>query len=93
MNEITRETRRMAWEKQQEHISCRQREILEAMGSDELTVDDIVRRLMERGVLRYYDRNAVAPRMTELLGAGLVEITCARVCERTRRLCSVWRAA
>lgn len=77
MNETTRETRRQSYEAVLPKANDRCRLILETLGDREMTVSEITDRLVEVGKIPYFNRNYVAPRLTELKDMGVVE-TCGR---------------
>lgn len=51
--------------------------ILETLGSRSMTVSEITDELVKAGRIPYYNRNYVAPRLSELKDMGVVE-TCGR---------------
>lgn len=51
--------------------------ILETLGSRSMTVSEITDELVKAGRIPYYNRNYVAPRLSELKDRGVVE-TCGR---------------
>lgn len=73
----TRETRRASYEAVLPKVNERCRLILETLGSEEMTVSEITDRLVASGRLPFFNRNYVAPRLTELKSMGVVE-TCGR---------------
>ena len=48
--------------------------------------------LVAAGHLKYYDRNFVAPRLTELKGAGVLEVVGKKPSKRTGKNTAVWAA-
>lgn len=74
---ITKETRRASYDAIQSKVKPRQRMILETLGDRAMTVSEITEELVAAGKLPYYNRNYVAPRLTELKDDGVVE-TCGR---------------
>lgn len=88
---ITQETRREAYEAIQGKTLNRKQLILMVLGQQELTVDEIVNKLIAIGKLKEFDRNFVAPRLTELKQEGVLEAV--RKCKsgRTARVVTVWR--
>ena len=91
MNEITLQTRREAYDAVQPKIGKRAQLILAALGNDEATVSEITARLTSAGVIPYYNRNFVAPRLTELKEQGLVETCGRREALYTGTTEAVWR--
>lgn len=90
-NETTKTTRRESYEAIAPETSKRGNLILEVLGDRELTVDEIVYALMNSGKIPAFDRNYVAPRLTELKAAGLVEVVGKRASGRTGKQVAVWR--
>lgn len=88
---ITHRTRRASLESILPTIGERKRIILTTLGDNELTVSELTARLYEAGEIPYYDRNAVAPRLTELKDEGLVETCGVRQSQRSRRAEAIWR--
>ena len=70
--------------------SERMRLILEVLDGKELTAEEIADKLCEGGLIRYYDRNFVAPRLTELKDAGIVKVVGRRLSRRSKKIISVW---
>ena len=48
--------------------------------------------MLDSGVIAYYDRNFVAPRLTELKDAGIVEVVGKRTCIMSGKNVAVWAA-
>lgn len=88
--EITRETQREAHEFISHRRDVRSEQILEVLGDRQLTVSEIVVELLDRGVIKYYDRNFVAPRLTELKDAGIVKVVGKRPCIMSGKNVAVW---
>lgn len=93
MDGITKQTRRQSYD----GIRTRQRRalqlILETLGNRSMTrwkksADELV----AAGHLKYYDRNFVAPRLTELKGAGVLEVVGKKPSKRTGKNTAVWAA-
>lgn len=70
MNGITKQTRRQSYDGIRTRSGERCKLILETLGNRSMTVEEITDELVAAGHLKYYDRNFVAPRLTELKGAG-----------------------
>lgn len=91
MSKTTKETRRASYEDTLPKVKDRARLILETLGKREMTVNEITAELVASGIIPYFNRNYVAPRMTELKDMNVVE-TCGRrksaLSERTE---AVWR--
>lgn len=75
--ETTRETRRESYESILPKTKDRARLILEVLGDRAMTVSELTDELVGKGVIPYFNRNYVAPRLTELKDMGIVE-TCGR---------------
>ena len=72
MNGITKQTRRQSYDGIRTRSGERCKLILETLGNRSMTVEEITDELVAAGHLKYYDRNFVAPRLTELKGAGVL---------------------
>jgi hypothetical protein len=77
MSNITRETRRASYDAVLPKVKERARLILDTLGNREMTVSEITDELVAAGTIPYYNRNFVAPRLTELKKMGIVK-TCGR---------------
>lgn len=88
---MTIDTRRAAHEeikpKKQERCDL----ILEVLGVQQMTAEDIVDELIRLGHIKYYDRNFVAPRLTELRDAGIVETVGKRKSRRSKKQIAIWQ--
>jgi hypothetical protein len=73
MSTNTMETRRESYEAIKPKRTDRRNLILEILGSRQMTASEITEELLAKGYIKYYDRNFVAPRLTELKDAGIVE--------------------
>lgn len=93
MNQTTRETRRASYEAVLPKVNDRCRLILETLGAGEMTVSEITDQLVEAGRLPYFNRNYVAPRLTELKDMGVVETCGRRKSTRSNATEAVWRRA
>ena len=91
MNETTRETRRNSYDAVLPKVKDRARIILETLGSREMTVSEITEELLNNGTLPYFNRNFVAPRLTELKDEGIVETCGRRKSTRSNATEAVWR--
>lgn len=90
-NSIPHETRREAHEAIKPQKAMRRAQVLEVMGEGSYTVDEVIDLMMERGYLRYPDRNSVAPRLTELMQLGKVTVSGKRKSGKTGKTVSVYR--
>ena len=91
MNETTKETRRESYEAVLPKVKERARLILETLGSREMTVSEITEELVSSGKIPYFNRNYVAPRLTELKDMGIVETCGRRKATRSDATEAVWR--
>ena len=91
MNQTTRETRRKSYEEVLPKVNERCRQILQTLGRREMTVSEITDELVEAGLIPHYNRNYVAPRLTELKGMGVVETCGRRQSTRSTATEAVWR--
>lgn len=91
MSKTTKETRRASYEKVLPKVKERSRLILETLGNRAMTVSEITDELVEAGVIPYYNRNYVAPRLTELKDMGIVETCGRRKSTRSEATEAVWR--
>lgn len=90
MSTNTMETRRESYEAIKPKRTDRRNLILEILGSRQMTASEITEELLAKGYIKYYDRNFVAPRLTELKEAGIVETVGKRLCKRTNKNVAVW---
>ena len=93
MNQTTRETRRASYEAVLPKVNDRCRLILETLGAGEMTVSEITDQLVDAGRIPYFNRNYVAPRLTELKDMGVVETCGRRKSTRSNATEAVWRRA
>ena len=91
MSKTTKETRRASFESVLPKVKPRQRMILETLGDRSMTVSEITEELVEAGKLPYFNRNYVAPRLTELKDNGIVETCGRRKSTRSGATEAVWR--
>lgn len=91
MSQTTRETRRSSYEEVLPKVKDRARLILETLGTRQMTVSEITDELVEAGKIPYYNRNYVAPRLTELKDMGVVETCGRRKSTRSTATEAVWR--
>ncbi len=88
---ITRETRLEGYESIQSKRTIRAELILEILDNGPMTASEIVKELLDRGVIKYYNRNFVAPRLTELKEEGRVEVIGKRPCIMSGKNVAVWQ--
>lgn len=91
MNQTTKETRRESYEAVLPKVKDRCTLILETLGTREMTVSEITDELVEAGQIPYFNRNYVAPRLTELKDMGIVETCGRRASTRSNATEAVWR--
>lgn len=89
---ITKQTRRKSYDGIRTRSGERCKLILETLGNRSMTVEEITDELVAAGHLKYYDRNFVAPRLTELKGAGVLEVVGKKPSKRTGKNTAVWAA-
>ena len=78
MNQTTKETRRRSYDAVLPKRAARCRLILETLGNRELTASEITEELVAAGRIPYFNRNYVAPRLTELKEIGILIMSMAR---------------
>lgn len=74
MSAITLETRKKAYEEVKHTLSKRENEVLEALGNNEMTANEIAYKLFEERKTPFFNRNYVAPRLNTLENWGIVEV-------------------
>ena len=89
--EITKETRQEAYEAILPKINQRAKLVLDTLGSRSMTVSEITEELIRVGKIQYFNRNFVAPRLTELKDMGIVETCGRRKATRSNATEAVWR--
>ena len=87
---IVEETRRKGYESVVPKRADRCDVILSVLGDKQMTVSELVKALLDDGIIRYYDRNFVAPRLTELKEAGKVRVIGKRACIMSGKMIAVW---
>lgn len=91
MNQTTKETRRKSYEAVLPKVKDRAKLILDTLGTREMTVSEITDCLVDAGRIPYFNRNFVAPRLTELKDMGIVETCGRRQSTRSGATEAVWR--
>ena len=91
MSQTTRETRRASYDAVLPKVKERSRLILATLGTRKMTVSEITDELVAAGEIPYYNRNYVAPRLTELKDMGIVETCGRRKSTRSNATEAVWR--
>lgn len=93
MDATTRATRRQSYDAILPKRGKRCRLILETMGDRHMTASEITEELAAAGKIPYYNRNFVAPRLTELRDMGVLETVGRRKATRTDANESIWAKA
>ena len=91
MDEITKETRRESYDAILPKVTERARLVLETLGARSMTVSELTEELVKAGKIPYFNRNYVAPRLTELKDMGIVETCGRRKSTRSDATEAVWR--
>lgn len=86
----TRETRRASYEAILPKGAARRQLILETLGSRHMTASEITEELLKAGKITYFNRNFVAPRLTELKKSGVIEVVGRRRATRSDATEAVW---
>ena len=86
----TRETRRASYEAILPNGAARRQLILETLGSRRMTASEITEELLKAGKIKYFNRNFVAPRLTELKKSGVIEVVGRRRATRSDATEAVW---
>lgn len=86
----TRETRRASYEAILPKGAARRQLILETLGSRRMTASEITEELLKSGKIKYFNRNFVAPRLTELKKSGVIEVVGRRRATRSDATEAVW---
>lgn len=90
MNSITKETRRESYDAILPKVKKRSRLILETLGDRQMTASEITEELVAAGKIPYFNRNYVAPRLTELKDIGVLETVGRRKATRSDATEAVW---
>lgn len=90
-DKTTKETRRASYEDVLPKVKDRARLILATLGNRSMTVSEITDELVAAGEIPYYNRNYVAPRLSELKDMGVVETCGRRKSTRSTATEAVWR--
>ena len=93
MNQTTKETRRHSYDAVLPKRAARCRLILETLGNRELTASEITEELVAAGRIPYFNRNYVAPRLTELKEIGILTTVGRRKATRSDATEAVWARA
>ncbi|PTM58355.1 hypothetical protein [Desmospora activa] len=88
---ITFETRRESYDAILETLNTRQTVVLqELQRCPRLTANELAMRLWRKGAIRTPERNAVQPRLTELVQDGRVATVGKRTCSISGKKCAVY---
>ncbi|MCQ2439262.1 MAG: DNA gyrase [Oscillospiraceae bacterium] len=90
-DKTTKQTRRESYENVLPKVKERARLVLETLGGRSMTVSEITEELVAAGRIPYFNRNYVAPRLTELKDMGIVETCGRRKATRSDATEAVWR--
>lgn len=90
MDKITQETRRETYKAVMPECGKRARLILEILGTRQMTASEITEELLAAGEIPYFNRNFVAPRLTELKGAGILKTVGRRKATRSNANEAIW---
>ena len=93
MNQTTKETRRRSYDAVLPKRAARCRLILETLGNRELTASEITEELVADGRIPYFNRDYVAPRLTELKEIGILTTVGRRKATRSDATEAVWARA
>lgn len=93
MNQTTRETRRRSYDAVLPKRAARCRLILETLGDRSMTASEITEELVAAGRIPYFNRNYVAPRLTELKEIGILTTVGRRKATRSDATEAVWAGA
>lgn len=91
MDKTTKETRRESYEAVLPKCKERSRLILEVLGTRSMTVSEITDELVAAGRIPYFNRNYVAPRLSELKDMGVVETCGRKKSTRSDATEAIWR--
>lgn len=90
MDSNTRMTRRQSYDAVLPNREKRCRLILETLGSREMTASEITEELVAAGRIPYFNRNYVAPRLTEMKQMGILKTVGRRKATRSDATEAVW---
>ena len=90
MDKTTKETRRQSYDAILPKRGKRCRLILDTLGDRRMTASELTEELVRAGHIPYFNRNFVAPRLTELKEIGVVETVGRRKATRSDATEAVW---
>ena len=86
----TKETRSASYAAIKPKQNRRQQMILQVLGDRQMTASEITEELIAMGAIKDFNRNFVAPRLTELKGLGILETVGRRKSTRSNATEAVW---
>lgn len=93
MDRTTKETRRQSYDAVLPKREKRCRLILETLGGRQMTASEITEELVTAGEIPYFNRNYVAPRLTEMKQMGILKTVGRRKATRSDATEAVWARA
>lgn len=90
MDATTKATRRQSYDAILPKRGARCRLILETLGTRQMTASELTEELVATGKIPYFNRNYVAPRLTELKDIGILETVGRRKATRSDVTEAVW---
>ncbi len=93
MDRTTKETRRQSYDAVLPKREKRCRLILETLGGRQMTASEITEELVAAGEIPYFNRNYVAPRITEMKQMGILKTVGRRKATRSDATEAVWARA
>lgn len=93
MDRTTKETRRQSYDAVLPEREKRCRLILETLGVRQMTASEITEELVAAGEIPYFNRNYVAPRLTEMKQMGILKTVGRRKATRSDATEAVWARA
>lgn len=93
MDRTTKETRRQSYDAVLQKREKRCRMILETLGGRQMTASEITEELVAAGEIPYFNRNYVAPRLTEMKQMGILKTVGRRKATRSDATEAVWARA
>ena len=93
MDRTTKETRRQSYDAVLPKREKRCRLILETLGGRQMTASEITEELVVAGEIPYFNRNYVAPRLTEMKQMGILKTVGRRKATRSDATEAVWARA
>lgn len=93
ISNVTKETRRQAYEHVLETLSLRQHNVYQSLKEfpEGVTARELASYMYEKGLVPSPERNSVHPRLNELIELGLVEIIGKTKCQFSNRKVAVYK--